>query len=191
METKVCLGCKQELPINSFYKVYKRKKRGSRSSNRMGRCRACKQLQKRSYLNSKDGYLRSVYYGIKTRHLFNKDRRIIKQHKCYFSYKEFVNHFTKHEEKYGMHSCLGPNHLPMTMTAKVEGKLGRGTRSNSMYKTGSNMSPDRLDNSKPYTLQNLIFVRTDENTRKNAITITDCREILKLYQQRFVKMQTI
>ena len=78
-----------------------------------------------------------------------------------------------------MRSAWGPHHLPMTMTY-----LGRG-RKKGNKRIGSNLSPDRLDSSKPYTIQNLIFIRGDENSRKKNTTYEDCVAQIKLHEERF------
>ena len=51
------------------------------------------------------------------------------------------------------------------------------------------MSPDRLDSSKPYTLQNLIFIRSNENKRKNSSSYEDCIAQMRLHEERFIKMK--
>ena len=60
-----------------------------------------------------------------------------------------------------MRSAWGPHHLPITMIYR-----GRSGGQKGEKNCGSNLSPDRLDSSKPYTIQNLIFIRNDENSRK-------------------------
>ena len=63
--------------------------------------------------------------------------------------------------------------------------IGKGKR------TASNLSVDRLDSSKDYTLQNVIFIRNDENRRKNSSSYEDCKIHIKLYEDRFIKMKAI
>ena len=101
-------------------------------------------------------------------------------YRCYFTFEEFCEAFEKHKEKLGMRSAWGPRHLPMT-------RIYLGTKENNNKRTGSNLSPDRLDSSKPYTIQNLIFIRNDENSRKKNTTYEDCVAQIKLHEERFGK----
>ena len=49
----------------------------------------------------------------------------------------------------------------------------------------SNLSVDRLDSRKDYTVQNIIFICSDENRRKNDSSYEDCKIHIKLYEERF------
>ena len=83
-----------------------------------------------------------------------------------------------------MRSAWGPGvnhldqHLPITMIY-----LGENTGA----KTGSNLSIDRLDNNRDYTVQNIIFIRGDENMRKKDTTYQDCLFQIRLHEERFGK----
>ena len=79
-----------------------------------------------------------------------------------------------------MRSAWGPHHLPITMIYQGRGRGPKGQRN-----CGSNLSPDRLDSSKPYTIQNLIFIRSDENVRKNSSSYEDCKIQIRLHEERF------
>ena len=81
-----------------------------------------------------------------------------------------------------MRSAWGPHHLPMTMIYQGRSGSPKGQKT-----LGSNLSPDRLDSFKPYTIQNLIFIRNDENTRKKDTTYEDCVAQIKLHEERFGK----
>ena len=52
-------------------------------------------------------------------------------------------------------------------------------------RTGSNLSVDRLDSGREYTLQNIIFIRNDENARKKNTTYKDCKIQMRLHEERF------
>ena len=54
---------------------------------------------------------------------------------------------------------------------------------------GSNLSVDRLDSNRHYTLQNLMFIRFDENVRKNSTSYEDCKIQIRLHEERFIKMK--
>jgi len=49
----------------------------------------------------------------------------------------------------------------------------------------SAISVDKLDPLRPYTLENIIFVRAEVNARKCNITYEDCKKIIQLYEERF------
>ena len=92
-----------------------------------------------------------------------------------------------------MRSAWGPgpkhldDHLPITM-------ITPGTRRRKGKKTPrimSNLSADRLDSDQDYTLQNLIFMRNDENKRKSNSTYEDCEIQIRLHEERFIKKESI
>jgi len=107
-------------------------------------------------------------------------------HRCLFTFEEFVEAFKKHLKKHGMRSAWGPHHLPITMIYR-----GRSGGQKGEKNCGSNLSPDRLDSSRPYTIQNLIFIRNDENVRKKDTTYDDCQAQIKLHEERFINMESI
>jgi len=55
----------------------------------------------------------------------------------------------------------------------------------------NNVSIDRLDSDKPYTLQNIIFVRWKINKMKNDFPIRYMKKILQIYEDRFIKLKNI
>jgi len=146
-------------------------------------CSLCKIVSTKKRFNTKIGFLQYLYTGIKSRGKKHADIN----HQCYFTFKEFCEAFEKHEKKYGMNSAWGPHYLPMTMI--YQGRTGKSQKG--LKNLGSNMSPDRLDSSKPYTIQNLIFIRSDENKRKKDSTYEDCIAHIKLHEERFITMRSI
>jgi len=114
--------------------------------------------------------------------------------KCYISLDELYVAFEKHKNIYGMRSAWGPGidyldqHLPITMIVNGDGnawKRGDGKR------VDSNLSVDRLDSNKDYTLQNIIFIRNDENVRKKNTSYEDCKIHMRIHEERFIKMKAI
>ena len=175
---KKCIKCGSLKALTDFYKAK------DTTSRRQGECIVCwaetgKRNHKRVW-NTKIGYLKLRYAGIKKR-----AREGILKYRCYFTFKEFCEAFEKHLKKYGMHSAWGPRHLPITMS--YQGRKGNKGRKATL----SNLSPDRLDSSKPYTIQNLIFIRADENIRKKDSTYEDCITQMELHEERFIKMKSI
>jgi hypothetical protein len=51
-------------------------------------------------------------------------------------------------------------------------------------RTATNVSMDRLDASKPYTEENIVFCTWEFNERKGAVTVDDCYKILDIYERR-------
>ena len=96
-----------------------------------------------------------------------------------------------------MRSAWGPGpdrleeHLPITMIRKGKGQLGKKGCIKGSKRIPSNLSVDRLDPNLDYTLQNIIFIRSDENHRKNATRYEDCKIQIKLHEERFIDMNAI
>ena len=170
VETTKCVTCGEVKPPTSFYK---------HPENECKICKIARSLRSRQILwNTEIGFLTWKYSCIKDRQKKHKDMN----HRCCFTFKEFCGAFEKHKEKLGMRSAWGPHHLPMTMIYR-----GRSGSQKGQKNLGSNLSPDRLDSFKPYTIQNLIFIRNDENTRKKDTTYEDCVAQIKLHEERFGK----
>ena len=83
-----------------------------------------------------------------------------------------------------MKSAWGPGidhleqHLPITRIYNGGGVY---------HRTNSNISVDRLDPNREYTLQNIIFIRGDENSRKKDTSYEDCKIQMRLHEERFIK----
>ena len=71
------------------------------------------------------------------------------------------------------------------MIQEGKGQLGKKGAPKGSKRTLSNLSPDRLDTNMDYTLQNIIFIRFDENQRKNGSSYEDCKIQIRLYEERF------
>ena len=176
VKKKKCSQCKETKPLVDFYK-HKKGKYGYCSE-----CIICSLLYVKKRRNTEAGFLKKKYEDIHTRAKKLGDTK----HQCFFTFEEYYNEFKKHKEKYGMRSAWGPHHLPITIIYQ-----GRKSNTGGMQKgqnhIGSNISSDRLDSSKPYTIQNLIFIRGDENERKKDTTYEDCIAQIKLHEERFGK----
>jgi hypothetical protein len=177
--SKQCVRCKKVKPINHFGKL-------KTTKDGIGYyCKECQKEKRQTYRNTERGYISGMYNEI-----VRVDRP---KKKCHFTFEEFYDFFKRHKYTYGMKSAWGPGpdqlekHLPITMIAKGDSNwsIGKGKR------TASNLSVDRLDSSKDYTLQNVIFIRNDENRRKNSSSYEDCKIHIKLYEDRFIKMKAI
>ena len=170
---KKCVTCGEVKPLTDFHNQYT----DGRFSNECKICKNARSLRNGKKLwNTEIGFLAWKYSGIKYREKKCNDM----SHRCWFTFEEFLAAWEKHKSIYGRRSAWGPHHLPITM-------IYLGTKENNNKRTGSNLSPDRLDSSKPYTIQNLIFIRNDENIRKKDTTYEDCFAQITLHEERFGK----
>ena len=186
---KKCTKCGEVKPLTFFYKD-KAKKNGYHPW-----CKKCFNKTTTKRLNTEKGYLKMRYSSMRGKEL-SKDRWGRKS-KCFFTFDEFLAAFEKHKSIYGMKSAWGPGpdrleeHLPMTMIAEGKGQVGKRGALKGSKRTLSNLSPDRLDTNLDYTLQNIIFIRYDENQRKNGSSYEDCKIQIRLYEERFIDMNAI
>ena len=184
-----CTSCGEVKPLTLFTKN-KNKKNGHQSW-----CKKCSNNGKHKYRNTEKGYLKMRYGSIRGKEL-SKDRWGRKS-KCFFTFDEFLTAFEKHKSIYGMRSAWGPGpdrpeeHLPMTMIQEGKGQVGKSGALKGSKRTLSNLSVDRLDPNLDYTLQNIIFIRNDENRRKNNSSYSDCKIQMGLHKQRFIDMKAI
>jgi hypothetical protein len=123
------------------------------------------------YRNSERGYLVCLHAD-----MYKKRKRMNRKPiECSITKKEFFEQWMLHKEKMGGIFCEYTG-LPMTHINNYKKKEKKDT--------SANISIDRLDNSKPYTIENIVFCRNDFNNRKNQILIEDCKKILKVYEER-------
>ena len=183
MKTRKCTKCGKLKPLSAFYRD-KYKKTGLTSS-----CKVCKKKTDHHFLNTERGYLHRCYQNM----THNTSRKNNWRNKCYFTLNDLCAAFKKHKSTHGMKSAWGPGidhldqHLPITMISKGDSSWSRGEGK----RTASNLSVDRLDSNLDYTLQNIIFIRTDENRRKSDSSYEDCKIHMRLHEERFIKMKAI
>lgn len=123
------------------------------------------------YRNSERGFLVCLYADIYKR----KNRTNRKPINCLITKQEFFEQWMLHKERMGGIFCEYTG-LPMTHINNYKKKERKNT--------DSNISVDRLDNNEPYTIENIVFCRSDFNNRKNQILIEDCKRIIALYDKR-------
>jgi phage FluMu protein Com len=173
---KKCSRCKEVKSITEFSAEKTRKDGHSYC------CRLCKNKSDTAYKNTELGYLKGKYF---------KMNRKEKEFKRLLTLEEFLASWEKHKSTYGMRSAWGPGphdleqHKLMTMIYLGKGQRGKSGNIKGSKTIKSNLSVDRLDSSKDYTAQNIIFVRNDENRRKNDSSYEDCKIHMKLYEERF------
>ena len=187
---KKCTKCGEVKPLTLFPKDK------SNKDDLHCWCKKCLNKSTTKRLNTEKGYLKMRYNSMSGREL-SKDRWARKS-KCFFTFDEFLTAFEKHKSIYGMRSAWGPGpdrleeHLPITMIQEGNGKIGtRGGCIKGSKRIASNLSIDRLDPTLHYTLQNIIFIRYDENRRKNNSSYSDCKIQMGLHEQRFIDMNAI
>ena len=184
MTQKECTSCHRLLVEGKDFSFqYTRKRTGVKKYR--ATCRDCFNSRHNLYRNTEQGCLKDLYYNLGTRN------------KCYFTWEEFVEAFAKHKSVYGMKSAWGPGpphldkHVEMTISAEGAGVRGhRGSVKGSKRKP-SNISVDRIDSKLGYTLQNIIFITSGENRRKNDSSYEDSLIHVKIYEDRFIKMKAI
>ena len=195
---KKCSKCGEVKSIDDFHKsnIYKdsHKYECAICSNEYRRKHRANNKEKyreyeRKNRSKERGFLKKQFSNILRRARVKKDEK----HQCYFTYEEFNNAFQKHKERHGMKSAWGPPHLEITTIHQLIAGAGHGCKNRGLkqIRTKSNLSADRLDSSKPYTIQNLIFIRADENTRKKDTTYEDCKIQMRLHEERFINMESI
>ena len=152
-------------------------------------CKKCKNEGNTKRRNTERGYLKVRYDCMRGREF--RKARWGRKSKCYFTFDELLTAFEKHKSIYGMKSAWGPGpdhleeHLPITMIQDGKGQLGKVGAIKGSKMRVNNLSVDRLDPNLDYTLQNLIFIRNDENSRKKNTTYEDCKIQIKLHEERF------
>ena len=183
---KKCTKCGEVEPLTFFYKD-KNNKDGHHYH-----CKKCSNKGTTKRLNTERGYLKMRYDSLK-----GEQRKRRSGAECFFTFDEFLAAFKKHKSIYGMRSAWGPGpdrleeHLPITMIQEGKGQLGKRGPIKGSKRTASNLSVDRLDTNLDYTLQNIIFIRNDENVRKKDTSYNDCKIQIRLHEERFIKMKAI
>jgi hypothetical protein len=187
---KRCPVCEEVKSLDDFHNDRTRK------DGHHGLCKSCLNEGITKYRNTEKGYLKMRYDSLRAREF--TDRKWGRKSKCHFTFDEFLAAWEKHKNIYGMKkSAWGPGidnleqHLPMTMTQEGNGQIGKHGNCRGNKITGSNLSVDRLDPNLDYTLQNIIFIRNDENRRKSDSSYEDCKIQMHLHEERFVEMKAI
>jgi predicted RNA-binding Zn-ribbon protein involved in translation (DUF1610 family) len=184
-KTKKCPKCGEVKSLADFVKDRGRKNGAG------GWCKKCFNKDTTRMRNTEKGYLKMRYYSMKGREF--TEYKWSRKSKCSFTFDEFLAAWEKHKSIYGMKSAWGPGidhleqHLPLTMIQHGKGQIGKIGGIKGSKRMGSNLSIDRLDSNRDYTIQNLIFIRSDENTRKKDTTYEDCKIQIRLHEERFGK----
>jgi hypothetical protein len=165
--------------INPYLKKLKQEKRNAR----------VRQLRKmfpekylkmaKEYQNNERAWIKNLFSTIKKR-TFQKDetrkRKIdLGHYDLHFTREEFIQAWENHKKKYGGMYCGYTGELMTHYRSDLRDPL----RNQSM-----NISVDRIDPEKPYTLSNIIFCTVKFNNKKGSIGYKDCLAIL----QKFIEL---
>ena len=129
-----------------------------------------KKLADARYFSTLTGYLKALYSAAMRRCRNHKNK---KRRKIFFNLtrEDFFEVFWNQVETLGGIYCAYTG-APMTH------KRGAGKR----IKT--NISLDRIDNTKGYIKDNIIFCTSDFNDLKGSVTIDACQKIIDVYKER-------
>ena len=104
----------------------------------------------------------------------------IEVYKCYITWEQLWDLWERHKETHGGLFCA--------ITGEKMTHVGVNPPGTKKYsRNWNNISIDRLDAGKPYTLQNIIFVTWKINKMKNDFPILHMKKILQINEERFGK----
>ena len=180
---KTCTKCKKTFPRNSeyFYAKSYVSSKDTRSyesfcircdNERSSKWRKANNAEKRKkdgeYRSSEKGYFLEMWQGIKR-----------SKHGCEFKdYDEFFNHWVEQQKTYGR-KCPYLN-IEMTTKRGVQNFYGRKTKT-----VPTNISRDRIDSTKAYSKNNLMFICWKVNCMKGNLTSLVAKRFLGFYKERF------
>jgi hypothetical protein len=165
--------------INPYLKKLKQDKRNART-RQLRKMFPEKYLKMaKEYQNNEGAWIKNLFSTIKKR-TFQKDetrkRKIdLGHYDLHFTREEFIQAWENHKKKYGGMYCGYTGELMTHYRSDLRDPL----RNQSM-----NISVDRIDPEKPYTLSNIIFCTVKFNNKKGSIGYKDCLAIL----QKFIEL---
>ena len=173
---KTCRICKESFPLDNFYTTGRYinyccipcdKKRGAvyRNENKEKIT-----MRNHKYINTERGYVNETICGVFTRAKKNDNRKkwppnCTKQD----IYEELMLYIQNH----GRHCEYCKE--PWTYTRSLE---------KTKAKISTNFSIDRLDSTKTYTTDNLVFCCVGCNNRKNQVRLSDVVNIIRVWIKR-------
>ncbi len=162
--------------INLYLKQHRRKKINARR-RQLRRLFPRKYLKlAKEYLNNETAWLKNLFNNIRRR-TFAKDkgrqRKIALGHyDLHFTREDFFKAWEAHKKKYGGMYCGYTGELMTHYRSNLKDPLRNQSH---------NISVDRLDPEKPYTLDNIIFCTVKFNNKKGSIGYKDCLAILNKF----------
>ena len=181
---KNCSICKKDLPLDQFYldkkgrhnfcctPCDKKRKAVYRTENKEKIA-----LAEHKYINTERAYVMEVINGVFYRYK-KKDARLKWKPEC--TKKEIYDELMLYIQDHGRHCeyCKKPWTYKRVLGDKGRGYNGRGP------KIVTNFSIDRLDSTKTYILDNLVFCCVGCNNRKNQVRLSDITNILRVWMHR-------
>ena len=183
-ESKNCGICKKSLPLDKFYL--------NRDGSYNFCCTPCDKKRKavyrlenkekiaiaeHKYKNTERGYVMEVINGVFYRYR-KKDARLKWKPEC--TKQDIYDELMLYIQDHGRHCeyCKEPWTYKRVLSDKQRGYNGRGP------KIVTNFSIDRLDSTKTYMLDNLVFCCVGCNLRKNQVRLSDIFNIIRVYIKR-------
>ena len=180
---KKCTKCQKEYLLNKEYFYHRNRIKNTYSS----RCKKCdneyiKKLDKKNpekrkirqikYRQTEEGHFKELYSSMKKHCRRDRKELGIK------SPKELILCWEEQKKISGWYCPVTKDEkgLPVEMT------MIKGLGNNKQCPT--NISPDRLDNDKGYTKENIWFVTASFNTRKGAMKIKEMKETIAFNNKR-------
>ena len=149
-----------------------------------------RQLKNFERLSDEKNYMKSRFDAMYNKHNSKKTAKSLKwgevpvSYNCYISWEEFWNAWLVHKRKHGGMYCA--------ITGEKMTHIGSNHPDDDKYsRNWNNISADRLDPLKPYTVQNIIFVTWKINKQKNDFPLQSMQKLLDIYESRFVKLEAI
>lgn len=163
--SKKCNKCLILKPLSEFSKDCF-KKNGIRNN-----CKKCDCIRKSKFLSTESGFLQAIYRNMVSRkEASDNGKNRGRVYAVEFTYKQLFEKWEKHKLKYGQ-NCIYTNE---PIIHKRNRKQIRGNQ----------ISIDRLDNNKPYTIDNIVFCSSRANWIKGQITIDLCKKVLEVYNEK-------
>jgi hypothetical protein len=135
-------------------------------------------------------YMKARYDSMFNKHRSKKKENLPKfgetpvAYNCYITWPEFWNAWEVHKKRHGGMYCA--------ISGELMTHIGSNHPDSEKFsRNWNNISPDRLDPLKPYTLQNIIFVTWKINRQKNDFPLQYMKKLLQIYEDRFIDLKAI
>ena len=165
--------------ISPYLKLLKEKRRNARRRELRRRNPEKYLKMAKEYQNNEGAWIKNLFSTIKKR-TFQKDvtrrRKIdLGHYDLHFTREQFIQAWEDHKKKYGGMYCGYTGELMTHYRSDLRDPLRNQS---------TNISVDRIDPEKPYTLSNIIFCTVKFNNKKGSIGYKDCLAIL----QKFIEL---
>ena len=165
--------------ISPYLKLLKERRRNARRRELRRRNPEKYLKMAKEYQNNEGTWIKNLFSTIKKR-TFQKDvtrrRKIdLGHYDLHFTREQFIQAWENHKKKYGGMYCGYTGELMTHYRSDLRDPLRNQS---------TNISVDRIDPEKPYTLNNIIFCTVKFNNKKGSIGYKDCLAIL----QKFIEL---